>query len=220
MKSQTQNINISDCWNQIGVWRKGLDICPKLETVAHCRNCQVYIDAGLALLDRDINEDYIKENTAKYKNAKSLGSVAQISCIVFRSENEWFAINTNVLNEICEVSEIHSIPHNRNPLISGMVNVRGEIEICIAFNELHQQKSQQDSVGKSRMLVINLESGRYVYRADEVMGIFKIDNNSIRPAPSSVAATSSHYVNGIFDYNEQSIGLVDPHLMDSRIKEA
>ncbi len=220
MKSSDQTINVSDCWNQIGVWRKGLDICPKLESVAHCRNCNVYVDAGLTLLDRDISEDYIKENTAKYKISKSLDSVAQVSCIIFRSENEWFAINTNVLNEICEVTEIHSIPHNRNPLISGIVNVRGEIEICLAFHESRQRRNQQDPNNKARMLVINLDSGRYVYRADEVMGIYKINNDAIRPTPSSVAATKSHYVYAMFDYNKHSIGLIDPTLMDTRLKEA
>lgn len=221
MKSQPQMINVSDCWNQIGVWRKGLDICPELETVAHCRNCNVYIEAGLSLLDRDISEDYIKDNTAKYKISKSLDSETQVSCIIFRSGNEWYAINTNVLNEICEVSEVHTIPHNRNPFFSGMVNIRGEIEICLAFHEINRHMiHQEQSANKARMLVINLDSGRYVYRADEVMGIFKINNNAIRQTPSSVAATKSHFVTGMFDYKEQSIGLIDPDLMDSRIKEA
>ena len=220
MKTQSQVINVSDCWNRIGVWRKGQDICPELSNVAHCRNCQVYIEAGLTLLDREISDEYIEENSVKYKEAKSQDVDTDVSCIVFRSGTEWYAISSKFLNEICEVGDIHSIPHNRNPLISGMVNIRGEIEICLAFHEINIQNLHKlEQTSNARMLVINLDSGKYVYRADEVMGIFKISQNHLRQTPSSISADKSHFVTMIFDYNEQTVGLIDPCLMDSRVRD-
>ena len=41
---------VDDCWNRIGVF--GDKSCPRLERHIHCRNCEVYGAAAIALLDR------------------------------------------------------------------------------------------------------------------------------------------------------------------------
>jgi len=211
---------IVDCWNQTGVWRKNEEICPKLATAIHCRNCDTYIKSGLTLLDRELPDGYTTENTAIYKQEKTGRSDNLFSCIIFRTGAEWYAIKSSILSEICETSEVHSIPHNRQEIIAGLVNIRGEIEICISFNALcAMQNSPEGSRDKSRMIILNLDSGKYAYQADEVMGIYKIKDSAIQHAPASISATNTHLIDGVFDFKDTHIGLINPILMNRRLME-
>lgn len=213
-------LNIIDCWNQMGVWRKHEEICPKLASVIHCRNCDTYIGAGLALLDRDLPDGYTTDNTESYRQDKREQSENLFSCIIFRTGAEWYAIKSSILCEICETSEVHSIPHNRQEIITGLVNIRGEIEICISFSDLSTvHSSPKKNTGKARMIILNLDSGKYVYQADEVMGIFNINESTVNKTPSSIAATGTHLVQGMFDFKDTHIGLLDPLLINRRLME-
>ncbi len=215
-----KELNIVDCWNKIGVWRKHEEICPKLASVIHCRNCDTYISAGLKLLDRGLPDNYTAENTESYKQEKSEQSENLLSCIIFRTGAEWYAIRSSILSEICETSEVHSIPHNRQEIIAGLVNIRGEIEICISFSALSaMQSSGKDSTAKARMMIINLDSGKYAYQADEVMGIYKIKESTIKHTPSTISATGTHLIEGVFDFKDTPIGLIDSLLMNHRLIE-
>lgn len=215
-----KKLNIVDCWNQTGVWRKNEEICPRLASVIHCRNCDTYIKSGLTLLDRGLPNGYTTENTAIYKREKIGQSEKLFSCIIFRTGAEWYAIKSSILSEICETSEVHSIPHNRQEIIAGLVNIRGEIEICVSFNALcATQNSPKASRNKSRMIILNLDSGKYAYQADEVLGIYKIQESAIQHTPSSISATGTHLIEGVFDFKDTHIGLINPLLMNQRLME-
>jgi chemotaxis-related protein WspD len=218
----SKDINISDCWNQIGVWRQGDEVCPKLATTIHCRNCDIYISAGLNLLNRDLPEDYTRENTEIFRSEKQQHDGILTSCLIFRIDEEWYALKTKVLNEVGETSEIHSIPHNRQLIIDGLVNVRGEMEICISFRALVSDKASATAThnNKSRIIIINLDSGKYAFQADEVMGVFKISERDIKHPPTSISHTDKQLTGGVFDYNETHIGLVDDACMNSKLMEA
>ena len=57
--SATPTAEIYDCWNQIGV--EGDGSCADLEKFIHCRNCPVYANAGLQLLNRPLPPEYRRE---------------------------------------------------------------------------------------------------------------------------------------------------------------
>ena len=46
------------CWGSIGVWGDDRPRCSVLEAVLHCRNCEIFENAGRELLDRDLPEAY------------------------------------------------------------------------------------------------------------------------------------------------------------------
>ncbi len=212
--------NITDCWNSIGVWRQGDEVCPQLASVIHCRNCSSYINAGLNLLDRELPEQYSQENAQVYKTEKHHKNDTQTSCLIFRIGQEWYAIKTGALSEINELTEIHSIPHNRNMAVDGLVNIRGEMEICISFAAFTNEQKSAVSNNKSRIVIINLASGKYAFQADEVMGIFRINTQDIKQPPTSIAKADTALTSGIFEYNETHVGLVDESCMDSMLAEA
>ena len=80
---------IYTCWHDIGVYGNGQ--CAELQKFVHCRNCPVYSNAGLQLLDRALPEDYRREWTAHFAQPKKFAGPAKASAVLFRIETEWLA---------------------------------------------------------------------------------------------------------------------------------
>jgi len=214
--------NITDCWNKTGVWRTGLEVCPKLEQVIHCHNCPTYVNAGLSLLNREVPDDYIANNTSTYRQSKTDTSQELLSCVIFRKANEWLALPSTALNEISELKPIHSLPHVRSNIIAGLANIRGELEICIAIENaltLNQHSSSAEKI-IARMIVIILDSGKYVIEVDEVLGIFKIPVDTISQPPATLSQEENNLINGIFDYDEKHIGMLDCKRLNNITEES
>ncbi|HEC29583.1 MAG TPA: hypothetical protein ENI65_08355 [Gammaproteobacteria bacterium] len=213
--------NINDCWNKIGVWRRGDDICSRLEYVIHCRNCDTYIENGLNLLDRAIPDGYIQSNTRLYRESKNDEDTTTVSCIIFRIDDEWFAFNTFVLDKINENENVHSIPHNKNSLLLGLVNIMGELEICLSLKPLVFTGVREPSAdnGTGRMMVISLESGKYVIKVDEIMGIFRISSNEMGQAPVSLTMSANNLISSVFEHNKFHIGLINEKNLQNCISE-
>src|SRR5438045_1523494 len=122
------------CWHKIGVYGDGS--CPELKRFIHCRNCPVYSNAGLQLLDRPLPADYRRERTAHFAQEKKLPPPARTSALLFRLAAEWLALPTHAFQEVAERRPIHSLPHRRQGPVLGLVNIRGELLICVALGRL------------------------------------------------------------------------------------
>src|SRR3989442_6591429 len=148
---------LSACWQKIGVHGDGT--CPELPKFIHCRNCPVYSDAGLQLLDRPLPADYRQEWAAHFAQERDLTPPARISALLFRIAAEWLALPTQAFQEVAERRPIHSLPHRPQGLVLGLVNIRGELLICVAVNQLLGLEKTalpaRRRTGAERLLVVN-----------------------------------------------------------------
>jgi chemotaxis signal transduction protein len=124
----------ASCWHKIGVYGDGS--CPELARFIHCRNCPVYSEASLQLLDRPLPAEYRREWTAHFSREKQLPLPARTSALLFRLAAEWLALPTYAFQEVAERRPIHSLPHRRQGPVLGLVNIRGELLICVALARL------------------------------------------------------------------------------------
>ncbi|NOY66756.1 MAG: hypothetical protein GXP13_05025 [Gammaproteobacteria bacterium] len=216
---QNKNNIINDCWNKIGVWRSDKNECPKLKDVIHCRNCDIYIESGLSFLNRDLPEDYCSNNTEIYKQEADEDTGEALSVIIFRSQQNWFALKTSLFIEINNDKIIHSIPHNKNTFITGLVNIRGELELCISLDALISNSSTQtdESTNKKKLIIIKLDSGKYALKLDEILGVYRINNNHIQDAASIITGDSNHLVASSFDHKDKHVGLIDHELLNIKL---
>ena len=123
----------SDCWNQIGVWGDGT--CPKLKEHLHCRSCPMFTGAASRLLDREPPAEYL-DHWARHFAAQDRG-VARLteSALVFRSVEEWFALPSLSVVEVGEKRVIHALPHRRNSIVLGVINIRGELLVTVSLTQ-------------------------------------------------------------------------------------
>jgi len=209
----------NDCWNQIGTWRTESEVCSKLDNAIHCRNCDIYKQAGLDLLDRPLPDHYKKNNALAFSVKKEDINTQEKSLLVFRYSNEWYAITTSILDEVCSSQPVHKLPHNPSLFIEGLVNIRGVIEICLSLGNLLAYKSvQSDSITPhARLIVIQLDIGRFAILADEISGIFKIDAEKVLTPPTSVTINNQSLINGMIEQNEHQVGIFSVSRLEKKL---
>ena len=121
-----------DCWNRIGF--KGDRSCGELPKFGHCHNCPVFAAAAERLFARPLPDACVAERGARFERARPSGPT--LAVLVFRVGEEWLALDDSVLIEVGEPRVVHRVPHRREQLLRGLVNVRGELQLCVSLAEL------------------------------------------------------------------------------------
>ncbi len=203
-----------DCWNQIGV--SGDGTCPELEKVIHCRNCPVYVANGRRLLERAPPEAYLREWTQQLAEEKDTDQdEAALSVLIFRLAQEWLAIPTHICQEVAEMRPIHTLPHRSGPVLLGLVNIRGEIRLCVSINpllglELAAPSTQAANAEDPQcLLVIAREEAYWVLLVDELHGIQHFQLNAFREAPVTVTKSTPALTTGVIDWQDRRVGYLD-----------
>ena len=207
---------LHDCWNHIGVWGDGS--CPELATFTHCRNCPKYSAAAAGLLDRELPADYRAESTRHYSTEKNAAAHASQSAVIFRIGAEWLALDTAVFREVCDVRPIHSLPHRRNGVVLGIVNVHGELLACVSLAALlgvdkSAAVKTERRLTHARLLVASSAGARLVFPVDEVHGIHRFDAKQLVEAPATVAKATATYTKSVLAWRDKTVGCLDDQLL-------
>jgi chemotaxis-related protein WspD len=190
------------CWQTIGV--TGDRSCPELSAVIHCRNCGVFARAAAELLEQAPPPGYAAfwaENVA----LEAAPVEASTSVVLFRLGREWLALDTAVLREVAGLRSVHPIPHRAHTLLEGLVNIRGELHLCLALDRLLE--IPRDRRGPTaRMIVLEHRSETWVFRADEVFGVERLPTSSLGGSPATLPAPLAAVTRGIFPWREVHAG--------------
>lgn len=203
------------CWQQIGVW--GNRSCPELPQAIHCHNCAVFAAAGRRFLDAPTPPGYLDEWTERLGLPDEGGRGKELSVLVFRIAEEWLALPVSFLVEVTPIRPVHRIPH-RGGLLAGMVNIRGELHLCVRLDLLLgiSQSEPSARAENSRFLVIRDESSAWVFAVDEIDQVRSIPIEKLVPAAPTLSRAASHFNKGVFSSSECAVGLLD----DERIVHA
>jgi chemotaxis-related protein WspD len=208
---------IGDCWNKIGVWGKA--DCPELEKHVHCRNCPVYSAAATQMLSSAAPSQYAEEWTELVAGERETEKQNANSAMIFRIGVEWLALSIKMFQEVAESKAIHTFPHRRKGLILGVVNIRGELLVCVSLAQaLGLDKAPEvNRKGKGgvhhRLLVVSDESKRLVFPVDQVGGIHRFNPDDVKEVPATLAGTAAVHTSGILSWQNKSAGLLDDQLL-------
>ncbi len=218
------DFDINDCWNKIGVWGRESPRCPELDRVVHCINCNVYADTGRRLLDRNTSAEYIAERTEEIaKETKKTQERNTSSVVVFRVGDEWLGLPTNLFQEVVEFRKVHSVPHRRGKILRGLVNIRGELQLCVSLGQLlgiQRGEVHGNNVVNGiyeRMMLIAKGDARYVFPVGEVRGVLRYTHLELLNQPATAAHDEKNYLCGMLYWKEKGqerhIGCLDENLL-------
>ena len=209
---------VDACWNRIGV--RGDRSCPELPKVTHCHNCPVFAAAGRRFLDAPSPLDYLDEWTRRLATSDDGEILDEFSVLVFRVGDEWLALPVTVLVEVTPPRTPHRIPH-RAGLLAGVVNIRGELHLCIRMDLLLGIGSSdgQARSDNPRLIVLRRDSESWAFPADEVDQVRRLPGQSLtQPAPT-LARSVAKLTRGVFASGEHSVGLLDDVRLFQAIRE-
>ena len=204
------------CWRIVGV--AGDRSCPELETFIHCRNCPVLAEAARSFFDREAPAGYLEDWRAILEEPAATIDATTTSVLVFRLDREWFALPARALVEVTTVRPLHRIPHRTAGGLAGLVNIRGQLQLCASLHALLGLPGGPGAAASSdtqaaRMLVVErtAERGieRWVLGADEVAGVHRLPRTAVRAVPSTVSQAQARCSTALFDWQDRTVGLLD-----------
>ncbi len=208
---------VDDCWHRIGTG--GDRSCPQLATHLRCRNCPVYAQAAVTVLDSlaanslvdasayAADDDHLREaRDADRRNGQSL--------VIFRVGDEWLALPTAELGEITAPAPVHSLPHRRHAALIGVAAVRGTLLTCVSLALLFGGAATgEESQHAARFLMLGQGRNAIALPVAEVAGVEQVPRSALLPLPATLARASAHYTQALFEHDGHSVGLLDADLL-------
>ena len=213
----------NNCWNQIGV--QGDHSCSELKTYIHCRNCPVYSTAGRHLLERETDADYVSEWTQvlaqeKVAVTRQFTAAGTLSVVIVRLGKEWLALPAQLFKEVTPPCPIRTLPHRSNNILLGLVNIRGEIQLCVSLANLLGLETASAALAQNlthviykRMVVVEKEENRWVFAVDEIYGVHRVGPEDLTHVPATVAKASQTYTKHLIKWQDRNVNYLDEELI-------
>ena len=207
-----------ECWRLIGV--AGDRSCPELEVFIHCRNCPVLAEAARTFFDRGAPAGYLDDWRAILEEPAAAPASDTASVLVFRLGGEWLALPTAVLVEVTPLRTIHRLPHRSGGVLAGIVNIRGQLQLCASLHDLvgiaggpPMAGDESTGRGTARLLVVERPgeetADRWVFRVDEVAGVHRVTKGMLRAVPSTVGHAGGRLSSALFAWQDRTVALLD-----------
>lgn len=181
---------------------------------AHGRNEAMQARAH-SLLDRPLPPGYREEWARHFARTEDdAGQAGALrSILLFRLGAEWLGLPSELCGEVAEPCRIQSLPHRRDDTVLGLVNVRGELLVCISLARLLGVAEEEGRGGQlavfRRLMVIGHEERRVAFEADEVHGIHLFHDSECRAVPATIARAMSHVTKAVLPWQDRSVGRLD-----------
>jgi chemotaxis-related protein WspD len=96
-------------------------------------------------------------------------------------------------------------------VLEGLVNIRGQLRPCIDLGGLLGLERTPGPVGMDdrRLLVVDHLGDCWVLAVDQVAGVHRVPQSSLRSVPSTVSAGSLHATTALFVAHDRTVGLLD-----------
>lgn len=206
---------MENCWRLVGV--TGDRSCPELATFIHCRNCPILAAAARRFFDRPAPPGYPESWREILEQPTVLPDARARSVLVFRLGDEWLALPTATLVEVTSPRPVHSLPHRSATVLEGIVNIRGQLQLCIRLGALLGLNSPvaeaSEPTPTARLLVVerqgNMGPERWVFGVDEVAGVHQVPGASVRPVPATVSGSGKRATMSLFSWRDRTVGLLD-----------
>ncbi|WP_165252427.1 chemotaxis protein CheW [Paludisphaera soli] len=226
---------LDDCWNRIGI--AGDRSCPELKTHVHCRNCPVFARAARVFFDRPAPPGYLDEWTRwlsdeghcaeEQADAALVGRDAEgrrndVGVLIFRLGQEWLAFRTQAVVEAALTRPVHRVPHRTNAVLRGLVNLRGQLQLCFSMYGLLGAADPRSSptgdgeaasASRERLIVLRDRdrSEVWAFAADEVHGVEHFARSALQGVPSTLANTAVSFSQAVIPWEGRSVGFLDEH---------
>jgi chemotaxis-related protein WspD len=206
-----------ECWRVVGVG--GDKSCPELETFIHCRNCPVLAEAARGFFDRAAPAGYLDSWREILEEPAAEAQAETTGVLVFRLDREWFALPTAALVEVTTVRPLHGIPHRGGGGLAGLVNIRGQLQLCMSLHALlglagGPVTPPLPAEGDACRLLM-LEEGsdaaadRWVVGVDEIAGVHRLGRADARAVPSTVSQAQARCATALFSWQDRTVALLD-----------
>lgn len=223
-----------NCWNQIGVW--GDRTCSELSPVIHCRNCPIYSQAGRGLLERPAPDGYVAEWTELLAQPRRQWQMDHANALVvdiFRLGQEWLALPSGLIKQVLPSSVIHTLPHRSNKILLGIVNVRGQLLLCVALHELLGLSKTESTLHRvpnlvsakhrisqqSYLIIVEVQQELWTFEVNEFDGLHRFSSDTLHNVPALSHKKLKTFTQAILPWQDQNVSYLDADCVFEALKQ-
>lgn len=201
------------CWENIG--SAGTGICELLDEYNHCKNCPIYAQGGRRLFEREVSHDMISEWTSIISSPKEIEASNKISIVIFRIADEFIGINTNIFQEAIVDKVVHYVPFRTNHYFHGLINVNGELLMCVSLASFfnlatvnYENNSSRNKLFKN-LLIIKDKYLRFAFPVDEFFGVFSVSKDIFKSPPLMITKADFSSSDSIIEIKNKKIAIIN-----------
>lgn len=169
------------------------------------------------LLSRELDSAQLQESTDLVAQKAATQELLTQSVFIIRLGAEWLGLSTRFIDEVVDVRPIHTLPHRREAVVRGIVNVRGQLTVCVSLERLVQGVStpaaQAPQRAQRRLVVMGYQGHRLSFEADEVLGTHRFDPHQLGTVPATIAMAMAPYSTGMLTWRGRTVGILDTELV-------
>jgi len=123
--------------------------------------------------------------------------------VVFKVNEEQFAVETSKVQSINDMMEITKVPKSAD-YIKGLINLRGTIISLLDINlllDIEKGESAQENI-----IILNLEEESVGVTVDQVDEVLEIEEDLIEKVETDRKKT---YIKGVINFKDRIITLID-----------
>ncbi|MCB4771642.1 chemotaxis protein CheW [Ancylobacter sp. Lp-2] len=183
--------------------------------------------AASRLLDRALPPGYREEWARYFARVPDVDEVeaeageagADRRVLVFRLGDEWLALPADLVQEITEPRPRHTLPHRRDELVLGVVNIRGELLVEISFasliglGEARGEAAENRITAFPRLVVLGRDRHRVAFRVDEVHGLHQHATRDLVALPATIGKSASSFATAMIAWQGRMLGRLDGDLV-------
>jgi chemotaxis-related protein WspD len=209
-----------DCWNRIGVY--GDRSCTRLDVHAHCRNCEVFGIAAGDVMRRALPTGYLEDWSTHFAQPKEQPRTLDRAVLVFRIGAEWLALPTAMALAATNPVQARRLPHCGDPVLLGIVNLRGALTPCLSLARLLQidEAAAPEHPGVRvypRTLAVRFAQLDAALPVSELLGVHRYAAGDLEPPPAAVARAVPRYVTAVLKVGERRVGCLDAELLGQQL---
>jgi purine-binding chemotaxis protein CheW len=159
--------------------------------------------------------DDIKKKQSEEKDTQVETAYAKI--VIFTLNKDYYAFPGTNIKDLIQYEEITFVPGCPD-FISGIINVRGDIESVINVHKLMGLKESGYS-NKTRIAIAVGDDIRSGILVDSVEDVIDVPIDAIHPPISTLDRTMKDFVTGKLDYNGHVVTLLNVNKIFGKIAE-
>jgi purine-binding chemotaxis protein CheW len=169
---------------------------------------QVHTEESRGMFDES-NEEILKRRARSLATEAAEEETGELTgVLLFRLDDEWYAVRVGEVREIYQEYTITNIPCVPDYIL-GVVNIRGEIISVTDIARLMRLGSLTTDLDAAPSIVIQNEECTTAMVVDEIGDIADIPRDGVEPPLSTIDKVQAEFIAGSIYVNNQLIGLVN-----------
>ena len=174
-------------------------------------------------LDQAEASRFVAEWSAALAREKEMQQKNTFSALLFRVGTNLFALSTKSFREVVEPRPVHTIPHRTNDRFIGIVNIRGNLQLCVNIANVLNLKGSDTSASPSlttaqraqpRMMVVEWANQAWAFQVDEILTLQRF-------SPENVAAwiDEEKSTRGMVEWRGKTFDVLDEDRFFKKMQE-